>query len=145
MTTEFQHEQRARRETLRNDARLREQQQATSMHQFAQSQANDTGGGRFGALGNPNITGSTPVQQIPQLPSSSPWSGAQPEPGIEPALGYEVNRLTPYELEPSVSSLAAAQATEGAPVPEAPSSGVHLPADDVESSAGAPSSSEQTK
>jgi hypothetical protein len=73
MTTEFQREQQERREVLRNDARLREQEQASTMHQHAQAQLNDTGGGRFGAINTPHHIGSTEVPKYPELPADSPF------------------------------------------------------------------------
>jgi hypothetical protein len=91
-------------------------EQASTYHQHAVAQAGELSGGRFGvATPAPTVTGSTPIVKVPQLPSSSPWSGAQPEPGPEPPLNYEINKLTPYELEPSMGSTRPVEDTGGAP------------------------------
>jgi hypothetical protein len=104
----WQEEMREREQVQENDRRVREQQQkqqqGTTMQQFAQSQADEISQGRFAATGIPNVTGATeiPYSSLAKMPASSPWSGAQPQPPIEPPLNYEINRLTPYELEPSM-------------------------------------------
>jgi len=117
-------------------------EQATTFHQHAVSQADELSQGRFAALGTPHVTGATPAVRYPQLPSSSPWSGAQPEPGPEPPTGYRIDEMPPLE-----SSTMLPVVEVGAPVSAAPSSGVQAqsPADDVETGTGAPPFSEQTK
>ena len=101
--------------TLRNDQRVREQAQGATMHGFAQSEAN-ADLGRYGAIGKPTVVGSAPISKVPQLPESSPWSGAQPQPGPEPPLDY---------LEPSALSLLHAEQLPD-PAPAAAAS-VHAP------------------
>jgi hypothetical protein len=119
-------------------------EQASTYHQHAVAQAGELSGGRFGvATPAPTVTGSTATPKVPQLPSSSPWSGAQPEPGIEPSLGYSIDQLTDPEqvLSTPEPSLASASVQDTAPVSAAPSSEVAPPsADAVETSTGAPSS-----
>jgi hypothetical protein len=147
-----QEEEQERRETLENDRLVREAEQrrilleGSTMHQHAQSAANDEAGGRFASVNPATVVGAQPLPTYPQLPSSSPWSGTQPEPPIEPPTGYEVNRLTPYELEPSMAPSPVVE--EGAPVSDvAPPLAVQarLPAGDVETtSARAPPFSEGT-
>jgi hypothetical protein len=117
-----QQEEQERRETLENDRLVREAEhrrilrEGTTMHRFAQSAANDEAGGRFRAVNSATVVGAQPPT-YPQLPSSSPWSGTQPEPGPEEPLGYEINKLMPHELEPSmaVSMSSVVEATGGAP------------------------------
>ena len=104
----------------------------TTMHQHAVSQADELAQGRFRSQGVPTVTGATPAQQIPQLPSSSPWSGASPGPGLEEPLGYDINALEP-SVPPSAEGI-------GGPVSAAPST-EPLPPADVERDAG-PSSPE---
>jgi hypothetical protein len=84
--------------------------EGTTFHQHAQAQVGELSGGRFGAVGVPHVTGSAPAQQIPQLPSSSPWSGAQPQPGPEPPLGFD----NPAFEDPA-GHFPASAATGGAP------------------------------
>jgi hypothetical protein len=146
-----QEEQAEREATMRNDASVREQQkqrdaeqrrilrEGTTFYQHAQSAANDEAGGRFAGVNPATVVGSEPAVKYPQLPASSPWSGAQPEPGMEPPLGFDNSALD----ESSAASILSAEAT-GAPVTAAPPSAVQappLPADDVETGAGAPPSS----
>jgi hypothetical protein len=141
-----------REQVQENDRRLREQQQkqqqepANTMHQHALAAANDESGGRYGvARPAPTVTGSNPIVQYPQLPSSSPWSGSQPEPGPEPPLNYEINKLTPYELEPSMAASSVedpAGATSSPADPGGAASAPSFPALDVEHPAP-PSSSHQ--
>jgi hypothetical protein len=84
MVTEAQREQIEREETLRNDLDVKRQQeqQSNTMHGRAVAEASlDTG--RYSvAMGKPTVVGAEPAVKYPPLPSSSPWSGAQPEPGI---------------------------------------------------------------
>jgi hypothetical protein len=132
-----QEEERERRETLENDRKALEAErqrilrEGSTFHQHAQSAANDEAGGRFAAVSPTTVVGAEPAMKYPQLPSSSPWSGAQPEPGIEPPLGFENPAI-----ETSAVTLGAEQL--GAPVAEALSAD-----DDVETSTGAPPSSHQ--
>jgi hypothetical protein len=100
-----QEDERERRETLENDRKVREREhqrllrQGTTMFQHAQSHANDEAGGRFAAVNPTTVVGAQPPT-YPQLPSSSPWSGSQPEPGPEPPLSVHENPA----LEPSTAS-----------------------------------------
>jgi hypothetical protein len=139
-----QEEQREREETLRNDLDVKRQQaqreQSGTFFSHAEAAANDTAGGRFASVNVATVVGAEPAMKYPQLPSSSPWSGAQPEPGPEPPLGFENPAL-----ETSADFAFPAEKL-GAPVAAAPSSEI-LPCPSsggVETSAGAPSSSEQT-
>ena len=111
-----QEEQREREEVMRQDADFRRQQreqaqreQSSTFHQHAQSEAN-VDLGRFGTLGNPTVVGAEPAVKYPQLPSSSPWSGAQPEPGIEPPLGFENSALEPSTSHACVEATSPASA-----------------------------------
>jgi hypothetical protein len=90
MTTEHQREQAERLEVTLQDADVRRQQQqkseATTMHQHAQSQANDISGGRFGALGTPHVVGST---LAPKYPAAS--AAHQTELPPEEPLGIKID------------------------------------------------------
>jgi hypothetical protein len=139
--TEYQREQQERHEVLRSEQRLREADQRTkdrSGTYLSQTHIDDAGG-RFKAVNSATVVGAEPLVKYPQLPSSSPWSGAQPEPGIGPPLGYEINRLTPYELEPSMVSVSPVEAQAGPA--DAPSTGFHSPGSMSEHTAGPPTSS----
>jgi hypothetical protein len=139
-----QEEEQERIETLRNDQRVREQQQAqgSTFHQHAQSAANDTGGGRFASLGAPTVTGAT---AIPKYPAAG---AHQSDPvGIEPPLGFSVNDMPGLE-NPAGSSSGVLQPVEpGAPAAESapPSELVPPLADDVEPGAGAPPSNKRSE
>jgi hypothetical protein len=110
---EDQIDQAERRATLENDLRVLEQRRGSTMHQFAQSAANDTGGGRFASLGAPHVTGSAPVPKYPA-------AGAhQADPvGTEPPLGFSINEMPGSEL-PS-TNLSVVEETGGAAAPSAP-------------------------
>jgi hypothetical protein len=94
--------QAVRRRTLLNDARVREQSRNGDTGTYL-SHTHSELGGRFAIEEHQTITGVVSPAP-PPLPANSPWSGTQPEPGIEPPLGVEINKLTPYELEPSMAS-----------------------------------------
>ena len=78
--------------------RARESAQPSSLHQFAQSSSDETAGGRYAKQegSTPQVVGADGPPSYPQLPASSPWSGAQPGPGDEPPL-------SPYE-NPALAS-----------------------------------------
>jgi hypothetical protein len=116
MTTEFQREQQDRRRVLRDDARLREQQTKDQSGTFLSHTHIDDAGGRFAAVNAASVVGAEPLVTYPQLPSSSPWAGPDPVPD-EPPLGYEVNRLTDHELEPSMTSSTVDAQAGGAEAP----------------------------
>jgi hypothetical protein len=129
---------------VRETEHRRIMREGTTMHQFAVSQAGELSGGRFGvATPAPSVTGATaiPYSSLSEMPASSPWSGAQPQPqpGPEPPLGFDNPALE--------SSAVPASVEEGAPVSEAPPSAVQAspPADAVETSAGALPSLTRTK
>jgi hypothetical protein len=97
-----QEEDQLRRETLRNDLKLRQQQeQGSTFAQFAQADAN-IDRGRFTAHERSTVIGSTPTPDYPAGPAWCADPGAQL---LEPPLSY-------YDpaLEPSV--LAVAQAPD---------------------------------
>jgi hypothetical protein len=93
MTTSHQDEQRERREYIEDE--LRKRQQGSTLHQFATADA-EFDRGRFTATERATVIGSSETPQYPQLPSG-PWSGQNPEPGIEPPLGYEIHAMQPLE------------------------------------------------
>jgi hypothetical protein len=102
-------EDQERRETLDNDRKVREQQQASTMHQHALAAANDESGGRYGvARPAPTVTGSTSIPQYPK--ASTPWQGPDPV-GDEPPLSAFEN---PALDETSAVPPSTAGATGGA-------------------------------
>lgn len=139
-----QEEDRERRETLRNDLSVRQQQeesrrvfaqdqslpnQATTFHQFAQADA-ETPRGRFTQVDAATVVGANP---FPNYPAAAAHQ-RDPVPKEEP-LGYRIDELEPDHsplaqeaLEPSPL----VQGSTSAPALEAPS-----PRDDVEPDAGA--------
>jgi hypothetical protein len=109
--TEYQREQDERLEVMRQDADLR--RQGTTMHQHAQAQADELSGGRFGAMGRPNVIGST---ALPKYPAASAAHQTALPP--EPPLGYSVDAMP---LETSASpSVEATGAPAGAATPSDP-------------------------
>jgi len=108
-----QEEEAERRATLVNDRRVREQSQqaGTTFKAFADADAEIPG--RFQNISAAHVVGSAPT---PKYPAASPPFQRDPVPD-EPPLGVEINRLTPYELEPSFASLSSAQTggADGAP------------------------------
>jgi hypothetical protein len=107
--------------------------QASTMHEHAQSMADETNQGRFRATGTPTVIGAMPIPKYPELPSDLPWHH-DPVPD-EPPLGYEIHSLDPFAPSPLVT----AQGTTGDPASERPVDRPH-PAD-VERGAGSPPSS----
>jgi hypothetical protein len=61
-------------------------EQASTLHQHAQAQANDTGGGRFASLGAPHVVGST---AIPRYPQAGPAFQVDPVGDEPPLSAYE--------------------------------------------------------
>jgi hypothetical protein len=123
MSTEYQKEQAERRETLQNDARVRQQQQGTTFSQFAQDEANEIGG-RFGAHEKSVVVGSAPAPDYPPGPT---WCAG--DQGVEPALGYAINDAPVvgelHEVEKSLRELGMTGIRAGQPdggEVEAPSS-----------------------
>src|SRR5262252_4886195 len=103
MVTEHQHEQQERLDNLRNDQSVRQQQGSTYLDQY-----HSDIGGRFGVIEHETVTGrASPAP--PPLPASSPWSGAQPEPGPESPTGYRIDAM-PGSSEPS-TGLSAVEVT----------------------------------
>jgi hypothetical protein len=92
-----QQEQIEREEVMRQDADLRKRQEEAERRAKEQSATffshthtdEISGGGRFAGTSPATVIGQDPQMKYPQLPSSSPWSGAQPEPGPEPPLSFD--------------------------------------------------------
>jgi hypothetical protein len=114
--------QAVKRKTLLNDARVHEQQQASTFHQYAQSTANDEAGGRFAAINAVSVVGAEPAVRYPAAAAHQ----RDPVP-TEPPLGYCVDEMAP--LEPSTVSSSFPVEETGDPAP-APSSGDQAPSDD---------------
>jgi len=83
--------QKERAAILRNEQRLRNEQ-ATTFHSFATSEA-DAVGGRFARATQSNVIGSSPVS-YPRLPSNGPWSDADPS---GPEAPYPIDLSEPPE------------------------------------------------
>jgi hypothetical protein len=139
---EDQIDQAERIETLRNDLLVQQQQkqQREQGSTFLDQYHSDIGG-RFGVIEHETVIGRASPPP-PPLPASSPWSGAQPQPGIEPPTGYRIDAM-PSELS---ADLAAAEHLGAPAAAVAPPSAVQAStlAGDVETSTGAPPFSEQT-
>ena len=88
-----QEEDRERRETLRNDLKVRQQQreQGASFHQFAEADA-AIPLGRFTQVNTATVVGGNAVPQYPA--ASSPWQGPDLV-GLEPPTGYRIDAMTP--------------------------------------------------
>jgi hypothetical protein len=87
MTSE-QEDQIDRRETLRQDASLRQQQGSSTFLDHVE----EPPGGRFAIEGRPYKVGSEPFVKYPQLPASSPWH-SDPVPD-EKALGHSIDAMS---------------------------------------------------
>jgi hypothetical protein len=88
MSTSKQADDRERREVLENDRQVREQQ-VTTMHEFALSEANlDLG--RYNAVGKQRMVGSTPMAAT-IYPAAS--AAHQVELPPEPPLGYSIDAM----------------------------------------------------
>jgi hypothetical protein len=88
---ESQIDQEERRRTLQNDVRVKQQrEQASTLHQHAQAQADEINQGRFAAMGTPNVTGQSavPYSSLPKMPDGNPWAGPDLV-GDEPPLGFD--------------------------------------------------------
>src|SRR6516225_2418392 len=83
-------------EQLRND-----QRNASTLHQFASSEAGEIGG-RYAKPSN--VTGSAGAVHMPRLPENSPWAAPDPS-GQEPPLNIDVTEAPitgePFEVEAS--------------------------------------------
>ena len=120
-----QEEEQERKQVLRNDARVREQQGST-FHTFAQADADIPG--RFSAVAHQIVVGADP---FPNYPAAA---AHQRDPcGQEPPLGYAIDAMP--ELEPSMTR---AQAT-GEPDPSSPLVGSPSSSGDPTSAGDAPS------
>jgi hypothetical protein len=106
---EDQIDQAERRATLDNDLKVL-QERGSTYHQHGLAGADEVNQGRFRATGTPHVVGQSAVPIYPQAATAFQ---RDPVPD-EPSLGVEINRLTPFELEPSLSSLPPAQVTGGA-------------------------------
>jgi hypothetical protein len=91
-----------KRKTLLNDARVHEQQQSVRNGDTSAyiNHYSPELGGRFSNVGAASVVRTTP-NPYPPLPENNPWR-SDPVPD-EPPLGFEINRLSAYELEPSIN------------------------------------------
>jgi hypothetical protein len=123
-----QEEEAERKAVLENDRLVREQQKQREQSGTYLSHTNAdeiSGGGRFAAVNPTTVVGAQPLSKYPTLPSSSPWSGAQPEPGPEPPLGFDNPALESptgvVPLPPSVATDDPAHAPSGGSLVQQPS------------------------
>jgi hypothetical protein len=128
-------EQRERREVLENDRPVREQQQASTYFQRAITEADEPRGRFQNSGGTTTVIGRDGPPSYPQLPSSSPWSGTNPEPGMEPPLNYCIDQMS--EHDPSSAVLASAE--PGPASADAPSAVIPVPVDVPRADAGSSS------
>jgi len=88
-------------DVLRNDQRLRQQQQGTTFSQFAQSEAAEPRG-RFTQQEKSSVVGATPV---PSYPVGNQWAAADQN-NLEPPLGFSVGHHPavgePHEVQASI-------------------------------------------
>jgi hypothetical protein len=137
-------ETRERQEVLRNDQKVREEQEPTTMHGLAIASADDEAGGRFARVNPTMVVGSTPGPAYPRLPGSSPWHGPDPV-GQEPLLGSDINFVEPCgtaaEIEASLRALASPTGV-ASPVVTGPASAAPSNCRAVQRDVG-PSSSEE--
>jgi len=123
MTFSNNSSQKERAAILKNEARLRNEQ-ATTFHSFATSEA-DAVGGRWAKP--TQITGNEGAVHMPRLPANSPW--AQPDPtGQEAPFPIDINEPVvtgeAFEVEASLDADLGLQRTlrDGAPPPSGSSS-----------------------
>jgi len=117
-----QEEEAERRATLENDLKVLEARRGSTLHQHAQSQADEVSQGRFAAVGSPRVIGST-AGVASQYPAAAAHQ-ADPVP-TEPPLGIDINAMP--ELESSTASPVSVEA--------APSASPQSPGPDVEHAA----------
>jgi hypothetical protein len=117
MATSKDDEQRERIETMRNDLDVQRQQceRQSQGSTFLDHARVDDIGGRYGAVNDVTIVGRDGPPNYPQLPSG-PWSGQNPEPGMEPPLGHSVNDLEPSAVLASAEAPGSASADAPATV-----------------------------
>ena len=115
--------QEEKRHEMEQDRKAR-----TTFKDFASAFANEGRGGRFAK--------SSDDQAIKPLPPNSPWSGAQPSPGDELPLGYDINAVPdlgfPKSVAPTPDPLAVETATErsGTADPDSPAPSFHSEGDE---------------
>ena len=104
-----------KRSVLEDDRRVLAQRKQSEASSYLDQYHSDVGG-RFKVEERETITGRVSPKP-PPLPSTSPWSGSQPEPGIEPPTGYCIDEM-PSENPAGVSISPAPVATDDpAPAP----------------------------
>ena len=94
--TSHSDEQKLRRETLKNDQRVRDQ--GTTFHQAAISEANENRG-RFAATNKETVVGSMPVVNYPAAPNWAP----DPVPP-EPPLNVDIDAQEPVGTEAEIAA-----------------------------------------
>jgi len=99
--------QAEKRRVMLQDADVRNQSRNGDTGTFLSHTHIDDAGGRFVAVNAATIVGSEPAVKYPQLPSASPWSGADPVPD-EPPLGYSIDAVPEHEPSTGVPRLIAA-------------------------------------
>jgi hypothetical protein len=104
--TSHDDEQKLRKETAENDRRLREQERAATMHEFAMSEASlDLG--RYSAVSKQSVIGGEP-DVAAAYPAASAAHQVQLPP--EQPLGVDINSVEPcgtaVEIEASLRALA---------------------------------------
>jgi hypothetical protein len=113
MPTSKDEERHERIDVMLQDADLlRQQQQGSTLHAFAQADAAQPRG-RFASVDATQVIASEPLVKYPA--ASGPWQGPDPV-GPEPALGYAVHDLEPSTVPHPVEDT-------GGPAPDDPMSG----------------------
>jgi hypothetical protein len=96
-------------------------------------------GGSYEAERDLVVAGESAATLYPRLPESSPWSGAGPQPGIEPPLGASLSSMIPADeatdsTNPSIKPATALAAVGGNPL-AAPTGPLRLVPESTPSSA----------
>jgi hypothetical protein len=123
-----QEEQAEKRRVLLQDADVRRRQQEQAQRErsgtffsHAQAAANDTGGGRFAALGNPTVVGASEATRYPAAAAAH-----QTELPPEPSLGFSIDEMP--GLESSMATLCSSSVEATGDPAAAPSSDDGSPA-----------------
>jgi hypothetical protein len=136
MTPSAAKENRERAEIMKDEARLRDQERASTMFEHAVSSANDETGGRYSAIGKQRVVGSTPMAAT-IYPAASAAHQVQLPP--EPPLGIDINAMPDLASPTGLASPVVTGPTSDAPSP------LMVEGDVPRSDVGPSSSEEQTK
>jgi hypothetical protein len=93
-------------EALRNEKRLKQEREPTTLHALSRLGQDEEGSGRFAP--DRYVTGSQAATKYPRQDNASPWSGSGADPGVEPSLGYPIDQMEncgeAFEIEKSLAA-----------------------------------------